>query len=263
MRFLERPEQGTYLNNKKFRLFGRGLEGKVKYQFAADQISHIPTVDVIGDFGCGNGESTEFLQKYLQSNFNLNPFMLAADISGNDIKVAAQRRMKNVRFFTQDLSEPIDLQPNTHLDGAVFIEVVEHIKPPDLAKKAITHIAEVLDPNHGIMIVSSPNRTCLSKDRYRSYNQFHAQEFNQQEFSEILTEAGLKIEQTFGQIQIPNSVNQTLDIVRMLANKIPSKRQQFGLLMSLLIRLVQPSYDILPLKDGYQPKYFVAVCTKK
>lgn len=270
--FLERPASGFYSETSRFswsRLVSSIADHRQRYLFAAETFrGH--GFSIIGDMGCGIGESTEFLVSELTRR-NINPkLILGIDISSESIERAKQKLIPGAVFLHGNLGLANllgtlkDKNFWIHsLSGITFIETMEHIKPVEAVHEALVNLRELLEPSFGRVIISVPNRALGSNIRLRPYNPFHAQEYSIDEFAQEIGEAGFDITHIYGQRIVEKDFVKVLRPLQVVANTTP-KLRALGKLIAGLILLKQPDARILPFdSDNQTAKYFIAVCKTK
>lgn len=84
--------------------------------------------------------------------------------------------------------------PDADVDVVVNFQVIEHLW--DQAR-FVGECARVLRPG-GVLLMSTPNRITFSPGRDTPINPFHTRELNAVELSELLTDAGFRIDGVYG-----------------------------------------------------------------
>lgn len=271
--YIERPVEGMYFGERNMRSSVK--DHRARYEFASEVFTEGRSTDkhlLVGDMGCGGGESTEFLLMELQKRGFKNPEALGIDISVEAVFNARRRRLDGATFIAEDLGKEglierlRQLLPDfSTIDAIAFIEVLEHIHPPENAETSLRNLSSLLTADEGRLVVSSPNRRCTSGLRYRPYNPYHTQELEKCEFVTMLEDSGLSVISLNGQRHVPREYIERFDLLRQGANNwvVHSKvRGLVGKVIGLSILLKQPDAKVYPLCEDMEPKYFVAVCTK-
>ena len=84
--------------------------------------------------------------------------------------------------------------PDASVDVVVNFQVIEHLWDQG---QFVAECARVLRPS-GVLLMSTPNRITFSPGRDTPINPFHTRELDAAELTELLTDAGLRIEGVFG-----------------------------------------------------------------
>lgn len=267
----ERPVEGLYEkgNLSWIRMHSSAANHRARYQFAA-RIFVKTRATTIGDMGCGIGESTFYLKNLMIAAGLPLHLLLGVDISTDAIGKARQRLLLNASFLSADLSsdqladtirEAIpDLQT---LSGIVFAETLEHISPTSAAPRALTNLTNLLEPNAGRLIVTSPNRLLTSTLRDRPFNPYHTQEYSLEEFEKELRDSGLNIITLYGQRAVPKEFLKILHPLQYIANNVPQIREIAGKVIGMMVIIKQPNAEVLPFnRETHEPQYFAAICKK-
>lgn len=80
------------------------------------------------------------------------------------------------------------------LDGAVCLQVVEHLTDPS---EALAELVRVVRPG-GLLAVSTPNRTTFSPGDGGPTNPFHVREYDANELAHLVSASGVDVEEVLG-----------------------------------------------------------------
>jgi SAM-dependent methyltransferase len=145
-------------------------EHVARYEFAAQFVRGLRVLDC----GAGAGLGAHRLATTASS---------VACIDVDPAAAAATRRLcreQRVNALLADVSA-LPFQDG-FFDVAVCFEVVEHLARPDLA---LAEMKRVLDPRHGLLLLSTPNRD-VYRDAHGRQNRFHHVEFSFGELQRLL-----------------------------------------------------------------------------
>lgn len=265
---IERPKRGYY--NYRNRFNPSAGESQARYAFAADHISRsIKNKDnLIGDMSCGIGESTLFLESQIKERKNLSIRMFGADIDSGSVIAANSMNIGHHTYsklnlgdsgLASKIAQTMGGEPN--FDAIACIETIEHIIPITAVNILLANLHDLLAKKSGTLVLSSPNRRFFADERYRPYTRFHAQEFNIDEFSGVIEDAGFDFS-IYAQRPVSSRIVRAFDGLRKVANQTPKYRRLIGKIISMTTNVGNLSPAVVDWKnDGkYEPKYFVAVC---
>lgn len=165
-----------------------------RYDFAAQQISHLRLKNQplkVLDIACGLGYGSNRLSQINQASIT------GVDISRPAISYAKKNYSAlNIDFITGNITR-ID-RLNRQFDFIISFETIEHITYKD-AQIALKAMYKSLTAG-GWLLIGTPNRYftgLLAKIGWTC--KFHYREYTHQEFKTMLSNAGFKPIQTFGQ----------------------------------------------------------------
>jgi len=265
---IERPKRGYY--DQQTWLNPSVAESQARYCFAAKEIAPPLTngLNLIGDMACGIGESTSFLENRLKNIEHRDIRMIGVDIDTDSVKAANNRNLKNHRYIKTDLGKAglkstISTINNgeADFDGIACIETIEHITPTDAVNILLSNLNALLINKGGTLVISTPNRRFFANERYRPYSIFHTQEFNIDEFGEVLDTAKFDFK-IYSQRPVSSRLVQAFNGLRELADKIPKYRRLIGKIISMSTNAGNLNPNVVEWNDNgrYEPKYLVAVC---
>ncbi|MHB8481153.1 MAG: class I SAM-dependent methyltransferase [Nitrospiria bacterium] len=211
-----------------------------RYRFASKYVSG----KVVLDIACGTGYGTELLKEAGAKS------VTGVDISKKAINDASQKhKISGVNFIEGSI---IDFSESIKYDLIVSFETIEHVED---YKSALNNLKSLLNED-GILIISTPNRTvnspqCCSIDD-KPGGLYHVREFTFDEFENTLTTSGYETLGKYGQKQ----------------RKLIKNRYIFAFyyILSSKLKLLGNYHfkpEVLPQRDGLEPRYTVIVCKKK
>ena len=213
------------------RIEGDHLE---RYNFILNIYDKKIKLDIL-DLACGEGYGSNLLKEYY-----VNSNVTGVDISNEVIEHAENKYSKdNLKFLQGDATTFFN---NDYYDVIVSFETIEHVSTYEAV---IENFSKLLKPN-GSLFISSPNRlitsplaNCLED---KPSNEFHTQEFLENELSEILEKYGYKVENIFGQRQFPYFKSYFLNKV---LNRLFSPNNNTSSKVTKLNRFLEPRYFII------------------
>lgn len=121
---------------------------------------------------------------------------VAASVTGIDYDTSAvehiRQRYPAVEMLQANLADlPIG---DATVDVVVNFQVIEHLWDQS---QFLAECFRVLDPG-GVLLISTPNRITFSPGRDTPLNPFHTRELNAAELTELLVEAGFRVESMLG-----------------------------------------------------------------
>ncbi|MBH0781459.1 class I SAM-dependent methyltransferase [Nocardia bovistercoris] len=121
---------------------------------------------------------------------------VAAEVTGLDYDAGAvahvRARYPRVRMIQGNLAQlPLD---DASVDVVVNFQVIEHLWDQG---QFLRECLRVLRPG-GELLISTPNRITFSPGRDTPLNPFHTRELNAAELTELLVEAGFRVERMIG-----------------------------------------------------------------
>jgi len=182
------PERMSLKDNSLYRGYANHIQ---RYCFAAQ---YCPGKSVL-DAGCGNGYGSAFLITQGAAS------VTAIDISDEALAEAKRfYRRDNLRFVqgnVERLSEIVEL--GGPFDVVVNLENIEHLTDPTRFLEG----AKQQLGSEGALVVSTPNGQLTERDGAgKILNQFHVQEFTEDELRELLRPHFSRLE-LFGQWKTP------------------------------------------------------------
>lgn len=264
----ERPRKGLYSNHPGLAgLNSSALDHQARYVYAAAEMAALQ-IRRIMDAGCGGGESTRFLD-YQMTAFGKRPrSLVGVDKDLDSIILARTTYSEPLRFHQADITHPeffsqLAEQDIRQIDGAVFLEVIEHL-PPELVQQTLHNLHSLLNPEWGTLVVSTPNRVLTANRKNHPFNPFHTQEYNQEEFLAELRQANFTVEGLLGQRVLPNEALPYIVQMQRLANKLARFSKMRSLLaktIALSIMVKAPNATVKKYNPAtHTPKYMVATC---
>lgn len=116
-------------------------------------VEKLPENGKVLDVGCGTGYVSKVLSKKGFEVVSIDP---------KDERIEEGRRMDRFQKVVNSTLREADL-PESSFDGAVAIEVIEHVESP---KKFLAELRRVLDPE-GVLAIKTPNR--VTHDLYQLF----------------------------------------------------------------------------------------------
>lgn len=151
-----------------------------RHKMLVKKIRDLRSKDIL-DAGCGSGELIISLLKNLE-NVNLSGFDVSTEVINQN-----KRRIKGVKFFTQDLT--VKANPTKFYDLVLCSEVIEHLKD---WKTAIYDLAQFTKKS-GYVIVTTQSGT-----RHHHHLELgHLKHFTLDEINSELKKNGLRIVESF------------------------------------------------------------------
>jgi SAM-dependent methyltransferase len=170
------------LDPKKVKFYQKKLilEHLERYTFASQFVKG----KIVAELGCGSGYGSQLLAKAGAKKVN------AIDIDKDTIAYARKNfPHKNIVYKIAHAENT--KQPAHQFDIVISFETIEHLEHPE---KLIKEARRLLK-NHGLFILSTPNRQTSFED-----NPFHLKEFTLQELDGLLSE--FKIKRFYGQRKV-------------------------------------------------------------
>jgi SAM-dependent methyltransferase len=195
-----------------------------RYQFAKDKIESWNAVKIL-DAACGVGYGSSFLAQ----NSSLN--ITAIDRSNEALDIASRLfTYENTNFIEDDCHTFANTSSLGPFDAIISFETLEHLPFPD---KFITNCFNSLKTG-GDFIVSTPNQLVSSPSGNLTW-EFHEKEYSPYEFIDILTSAGFKDINLFGQQM--TEIGILRDQIRFEINRLNSNPfMRFGRLIQKYFR---------------------------
>lgn len=240
-----------------------------RYRFAADRVDSGQVLDI----ACGTGYGTRLLAD------------VAGQAIGADNSIVAIRHAKRTygsstcRFSRADILQ-LGFADGV-FDAVVSLETVEHL---DDSKRYFREVARVLG-DHGVLVISAPNREVHSPGRNTPIHRWHCFEPTLDEFQALLVSSGFAVRTLVGQASKSDQGRQlqhtrqgrvlpaVVTLGQHVLPRVPGIAQRAFLRMLPAVpgvgRLL-PSYqraspgDIVIVKsDLSRATNFLAVCTKR
>jgi len=226
------------------------LEHIARYEFGARFVKE----KVVVDCACGAGIGSETFARAGAKS------VVAFDVSEKDIESA--RRKNILRHLTFQQSSGLELPiASSSVDVYISLETIEHVAE-DLAFLREAH--RVLQPA-GIFICSTPNRAVTDPGKSISdkpWNQFHAREYSQDEFIDLLNPF-------FSHVELYGQNPKRIRLVRAL-ERLGKVLPMHGVVrINQVMKLPNLVFDemknhvVQDMRAGYTYEYLVAICRTK
>lgn len=148
----------------------------LKHKFAYELTkSHIKKGDSVLEIGCGDGYGAYILSE-------TGAKITAIDIDIDTINNAKRKYTKdNLEFLNYNGSQ-IDLPPHSY-DVVISFQVIEHVSNLEIYFNNIKQLVN----EHGLILITTPNRTYRLSTEQKPWNPYHITEYNEKSIKEVLS----------------------------------------------------------------------------
>ncbi|MDO8669413.1 MAG: methyltransferase domain-containing protein [Candidatus Buchananbacteria bacterium] len=213
-----------------------------RYHFAKNFSNH----KIVLDIACGTGYGSQIIKSGGANH------VIGVDISSEAIDYAKNKfNNDHIEFVCR----PADDLPfnKAYFDLVVSFETIEHLDD----KTRNNYLKELYRTmkEGAQLIISTPNKLVTSPRRDKPRNKYHFREYKLNELKDILTKNNFQIKSIYGQRQIKKIFSYFL--VR-----------KFIYLLGWFNKIHFKIYDeasgpeVLPIKNGYEPTYFIVIAKK-
>lgn len=209
------------------------------------------------DIGCGNGRNLEILEKLGLSRQNL----YGLEINAETVEKLRDRGFNAFLGAAEDAA--LQLEKEEPFDLIVILQVLEHVKDPDLVMKSL---AQLLKPQ-AVLVVETPNVNSLDctlfKKRYWGGYHFprHWYLFNKESLTRLGANAGLQV---ISVKYLPAQTFWIYSLHHIVKEKISDKLAGalFDPFRNLFLLSVFTAFDILRAKLGFSTSNIQVVFQK-
>ena len=178
------------------------------YRFAGKVLASRGAETVL-DAACGNGEGTRILVEEIQGE------IVGLDRDANFIERAEEKKSPRARFVVGDVRK-MDFRDSS-FDAAVSFHTIEHLNGDD-QKQFLGEFLRVLKP-HSWFILGTPDRDVWELQGIAGTQPDHIKELTRNEVEDVMTLAGFKILEVYGQ-ELVRSGNFTLRRILNILKKL-------------------------------------------